>query len=419
MTIHVEPIKRIRAYEEPNGSFASDHTGTLGDFVDIPAVEGSASLTLTQQMLEPQDLQQRQDDWNQDVLGLKRASLQFEINLAPTGSAAGSGTAAQHGPIGRLLKAIMGAEFLGTGGTIDDTAPTAHQLDYTAGSFDEGSAVGWVNSNGEMEAREVATVTASTVTMRKEYSETPSDTDVLYASATYALAPWNGDSGTSLQLVVEGLESDDRWVLLGGQAESVSLNLSPSTDGVIPRLTVNLQFAHWIKGADAATDLTASALAAATYSQYSPVALNDGELYVPAASGTSYSASDIIHASAIEFNPNISYQPITSPSGTQIILQWARPHSPPAIQGTFTLPYEDLTWFDARDNRTEHSVWFQIGRSAGGSVMLSAPSVQITDVQRQEAEGIAAQQVSWKGRPDNYSSGSNDINDAPFRIHLL
>lgn len=420
MTIHVQPIQRVRMYEEPNGSFAVDHTGTLADFMDIPIVEGSGQLTITRQTLEVGDVVQRQDDWNQDVLGLKRASLQFDLNLAPTGTAAGDGTTAVHGPVGRILKAIMGGEQLSTGTTISDAAPTAQSFDVTdATSLQPGSAIGWVNSNGEMEVREVREQSGSNVELDKGFSETPSDTDVIYAAATYYLTQSDGDNVTSLQAIVEGLVSLDRWLLLGGQLESWSLNLSPSQDGVIPRMTITLQFANWVYGDDAATDLSVANLANATYSDYSAIALNDGELRFPNSSGTAYSASDTLHVSAVEYTPNLSYTPVTSPSGTQIILHWIRQHSTPALQGSFTLPFEDHSMWNFRDNRVEKAAFFQIGRSAGGSVMLSGPGCQVTDVQRVDDSGIAAQQVSWKSRLDNGKTGGGDLQQTAFRIHLL
>lgn len=417
MTIHVEPIKRVRMYEEPNGSFAEDHSGTIGDFTDIPFVEGSVQLTLTRQTLETQDLQQRQDDWSQDVLGLRRATLQGDLNLAPTGSAAGDTTAAVQGPVGLILKAIMGGEELGTGTTVDDASATTTSFDVaSAAGLAAGGALGWVNGNGEMEVREIASVSGTTVTLAEAFSSAPANSDTLYASATYYLRPSNGGNSTSLQAIVEGLESDDRWLLLGGQAESVSLNISPSTDGVIPRMTVSILFATWLYGDEASTDLTASSLADATYSNYEAIALNDGEFRFPTASGT---ASSPLHVSAVEFSPNISWGPVTSPSGTEIILQWIRRHNTPAIQGSFTLPFEDHTHFDDRDSRTEKAAHFQIGRSAGGSVQLSAPACQITDAQRVDADGIAGQQVSWKGRVDNNKTGTDDVQLTAFRVHLV
>lgn len=415
MSKEIENIKRIRAYEEPNGSFAEDHTGTLGDFIDMPFVEGSTSLTLTQQMLPPEDLQQRQDDFSLDVLGHRRATFQGDLNLSPTGTAAGNATAAVHGPVGRLLKAIMGGENLGTGTTVDDAAAGAGSFDVaSAAGLDEGGAIGWVNANGEMEVREIDDITGTTLTLSADFSAAPADNDTIYAAATYYLTPSNGDNATSLQFIVEGLESDDRWLLMGGQAESVSLNVSPSTDGVIPRMTVNITFATWLEGANASTDLTASNLADATYSNYDAIALNDGEL-----SYVNPSVSTALHVSAVEFSPQFSWEPVTSPSGTESILQWIRRHSTPALQGSFTLPYEDRGFITDRDTRAERRVQFQIGRTAGESVTLMAPQCQITDVQRVDSEGLAGQQVSWKSRVDANKTETGDLQRTAFRVHLV
>ena len=44
MAIQLNRLKRLRVYEEPSGSFAVDNSGTPGDFLDIPFIEGSISL---------------------------------------------------------------------------------------------------------------------------------------------------------------------------------------------------------------------------------------------------------------------------------------------------------------------------------------------------------------------------------------
>ncbi|GAG52624.1 unnamed protein product, partial [marine sediment metagenome] len=44
-THHIQLVQRMRAYLEPNGSLGTDHTGTLGDFWDLPFIEGTADLT--------------------------------------------------------------------------------------------------------------------------------------------------------------------------------------------------------------------------------------------------------------------------------------------------------------------------------------------------------------------------------------
>jgi hypothetical protein len=91
------------------------------------------------------------------------------------------------------------------------------------------------------------------------------------------------------------------------------------------------------------------------------------------------------------------------------------------IAGSFTIPYEAQTWFTSRASRTDHAVALQIGSTTtSGGVLLTAPTAQITDVQKADAGGIDSQQVSWKGRLDgDITSATTEIHRSAFRIHLF
>ena len=89
--------------------------------------------------------------------------------------------------------------------------------------------------------------------------------------------------------------------------------------------------------------------------------------------------------------------------------------------GQFTTPFEDLTWFNHRDSKTDLGVMYVAGVAGGSTLALSAPTVQALNPQRiADAGGIAAQTVDWKGRRDlDVGSSTGDISKSPFRIHLL
>ena len=63
----------------------------------------------------------------------------------------------------------------------------------------------------------------------------------------------------------------------------------------------------------------------------------------------------------------------------------------------------------------------QIGTSSSdGGILISAPTVQITDVQHENVDGILSTRVDWKGRLDEDTSGSTaDLAKSAFRIHLI
>jgi len=90
------------------------------------------------------------------------------------------------------------------------------------------------------------------------------------------------------------------------------------------------------------------------------------------------------------------------------------------VQGQFTLPYQDNTWFTGRNNRTDYACTYTMGVAAGSAVVLSAPTLQVLNPQRAaDAGGLAAQTVMWKGRRDtDVGADTSEIGKSPFRIHL-
>ena len=62
-----------------------------------------------------------------------------------------------------------------------------------------------------------------------------------------------------------------------------------------------------------------------------------------------------------------------------------------------------------------------IGGLAGSTMIIDAPTVQVTNVQRVDENGLAYQQVSWEARHDAVSvdgNGDDALSRAPFRIHF-
>lgn len=405
MSIEISRIQRLRVWSE--SSFATDGTGTLANFVDVPFVEGSLSMDLTQEMLNPEYAQQHLDGRPTQRLGLKRCTLGFSINLAPTGAAAGNATAAQRSPLGVLLRAVMGGEDLGTGSTINDATPGASENDWTSASGVQlGSIIGMVTDAGRFEARPVRTRSTNTVTNRLAFSEAPDNSDVAYSSATYFLTQ---DPQESLQFIVEGAESQDRFVLLGCQASSVSLELPI---GQLPRMTFQFQGASWLYGDDAATNLTASALASASYTLTSPVHVVGSVFLQDYDVDTLPSALPV---SSITLTPSIAYVPQTSPSGVQTIARWRRNRTAPALTGSFVVPFETYAHFDERDTLDLKQLFVQIGDSPGNAVALDVPTMQIINVQP-TTDDIRGVKVDFESHLDQRTSGTGDRSKTPFRI---
>jgi hypothetical protein len=429
MTIHVDSVALISGYEEPNGSFGTDNSSfaDITPWTPIPFTEATSVPGLDEQMETPGHTMQLIDAQPIKVHMPKRGRLGFDINLAGLGLATGART---QGGLGLLLKVAMGGEFLGNSTTVNDAGATTTTIILTSASnFRIGGVAVFTSSlTGKLEAREIKNISSNTVTLKYALTGAPANGSAVYGAATYYLGSntqlSDANDGTTLQLLVRGLEPDDRWLFRGGQlASPPKFTIAP---GGIPRMSFEWQFAQWFQADGASTggdfvgpELTASA----TYSNYRVHVIKDSELRVHTV-GTSSLTSTNVDATAFEFNPNIAYWPHLAPGGLNNVVRYVRKRAVPAIAGSFTVPYEDMTWFTAKSTDARKAFMLQIGSSptvtTGGGILLSAPTIQITDVQRVSIDGITGQQVSWEGTVDGDTTGpDSSLEYSAFRIHLF
>lgn len=417
----IHRVQRLRVASEPAGSFAVDIAP--GSHTDVPFIEGTAAMTLTRAQLPVGTTQQFIDNYPENVLGLYSASLSFQMVLAPTGTAAGDGVTAKGAADGRalaiLLKGIMGTETLAVGDTAGVGSTATAVVVTTASRWDHAYPMGWSNTSSILEVRPIDSESGSTETMKLGFSGAPSSTNPLYAGAIYTL---DDDPDTSFQFIVEGDEDDDYFRIAGAQG-SFTLEMPL---GELPKITFTFQAATWEHIGDRGADISA-----ATYSHHSPVHFADSFLLQYTNGTNTYSATTSpVHASTISVAPAIQYVPIKSPSGTQTIYRWRRNRSVPVMGGSFTTWFEGYAgnvdtgnqtgWGAMRDARTDKGFLLQIGSTAGGCVFLEMPTCQITDVQRVDDGGIAAQTVSFICRDDNDTGTVNsDFRRSPFRLSFL
>ena len=112
MAINVSKFNVGRVRIEQESAFATDASGSIGSFKDLPIIEGTGQLTVTQETVPPGHLQQHIDGYPEELLGVKSASLSFDVNLYATGTAADSSTTSIQTALGEILKQVMGGETL-------------------------------------------------------------------------------------------------------------------------------------------------------------------------------------------------------------------------------------------------------------------------------------------------------------------
>lgn len=426
MTIHISNVQRARIYEEPAGSFATDHSGTAGDYKDLPFIEGSMNLQLLEPLETPGTVQQHIDAYPIMVHMPKRAKASFEINLTSLGLEP-SGPREQSA-LGRLLKVAFGGETLGTGSTITTGASTTSLPLSSAAGIGKGTAIAvGTGTGGKLEMREVKNVSGNTVTLKHALSSSPANGATVYSCACYYPSTVAGASGacTSLQMICEGLEPDDRWLLLGGQVSSPPK--FTIANGAISRMSFEWEFADWFyaDGASTAGDFVGPQLDFATYSSSVPIVTKASELRIFDKGTTSLSSTNV-DASSYELTTSLAYTPHLAPGGTNNIVHWVRTRNAPFVSGSFTVPLEDQTWWTEKAQDDVRVFSLQSGssptQSTGGGFLLVAPAIQITDIQPADANGIRCQQVSWVGTIDTditSPTANSDLHYAALRIHLF
>ena len=406
----VEPVKHMQVYLE--STFGTDITGSLASFLSVPFQEGTAQMVLMREAHDPLTTVQHHHGFREKVLGKKSWKLSFTMPLAPTGTAASS--AAVQGALGYLLAAAMGGEDLGTG-SVFSAAWTAVTGDVTSGTgFTKGTALGWTNTSSIYEMRPLKNVSSNTLTTKLAFSGSPANLDVAYSCASYYMT---SDPDTSLQFVVRGLESDDDWVLMGGQLESMTITLP--LDGTIPTIAFAWKGVKWIYGSAASGSASLTDISAATYSNYSPIVGHAGRFQSQVNATTTYAGSTV-DISALTIEPQINYSGVPSPSGIEGVLRWRLTrNNGPSVTGTFTTYFADTSLFVDRDDKDDRLLWYQCGVTAGQSFAIEIPTVQYTDVQRVDGGGIASQTVTWEARNDgDITTATTDQHLSPWRIHL-
>lgn len=416
-------VQRLRVLVEAAGSFAVDGSGTLGNYLDVPLVEGSGQMVLPQEMQNPQHALQDIRDYQKEIIGKKTWSLTFNVPFHPTGLAATAGVVATGGYLGRLFKAIMGGEHLGRGTTIatGGWSDSATGDVATGTNLRPGGLFQWADAAGSVHAREIEAVTSETITLKIGLPAVPASGDVIASGATYF---WTQDPDTSLQFIVEGYEQQDRWLLMGGQgAYTMTLPL----DGTVPTLQFTITGTTWLEGDEAAgaANIHGTTLGNATYVNYEPITGHVGRLLVQT-TGVATLSGATVDVSELTFTTGFEKTAITSPSGDQGISRWrlTRAGGTAPVEGTFQTYFTGYGSWDARDTKANKMIAYQNGVGFGKTTLVTAPTVQFTDVQRADPENIASEVVSWKGRLDEDTTAPTaaatnyDLATSPHRVQL-
>ena len=410
MSIEAHVLRWLGIYEETAGNYQTDHSGTPGDFLALPYREGTLEAQLAQEPLDPMTGKMRLDGTDEVVLGPKSCSLSASVTLHSHGQDLDGDVTPT--TLLRALQTIMG----GMTATTDESAQTTVQAGTTTtvvnvttghgGRFEAGGVIGCevVSGSGLIEAREVASVSTDAVTVKQAFSATPVSSSAVRGGITVYMTE---DPTSSLQALIEGREATDGLYLAGLQG-GFSLQLPV---GGLGEIQFALQGAGWGRvGSSSAT--------IPSYSIFSPMALSPLEVTVPTIGSTT---RVVVPQSEVTITPQIVYAPQRSGAATHTIARMRRMPTRPLVQGTFTAPYEDDTWYTAHSSRTDLALFAQAGNVPGSTCLISVPTIQIHTPPQPGASGenIAGQAVSWQARHDAEIGSTSALSYSALRIHFL
>lgn len=416
MSIEAHALRYLGIYEEPDGSYQVDRSGTPGDFLAMPYTEGSLEAQLAQEPLDPQLGKMRLDGTDVTVHGPRSCSLSASVTLHSHGVdmiATATAPTVSTWAMLRALKAIMGG-VVATGTEAASTlvvadATTTTAVEVTTGHGDRwvpGSVIGCevVSGSGLIEAREVISVAGDVVSVKQAFSSAPVTGSAVRGGVTLYMTE---DPRTSLQALIEGRENTDGVILRGLQG-GYTLELPL---GGLGQVQLALQGASWAR-------LGASSATIPSYPIFAPMALAPLEVTCPVVGATT---RVLVPQSEVTITPAIVYAPQRSGAATETIARMRRQPTRPLVSGTFTTPYEDDTWYTAHSARETRALFAQAGNVPGATCLISVPTIQVTEPPQmaESGEGIAGQTVTWRARHDTAIGGTGELGYSALRLHFL
>lgn len=413
MSYESDALHYFGLYEEPNGSYQADHSGTPGDFVPMPYVEGSLDLKGAEEDLDPQTGKMKLDGMDVTVIGPRSCSAAWTTRLHSHGQDLDGDVTPVTKSAWALLRAlqtIMGGMVATTNKSAQTTvqagSTTATAVEVTSGHgdrFQAGGVIGCEIAAGIIEAREVLSVASDVVSVKQAFSGVPITDSAVRGGITVYLTE---DPNSSLQILREGREAQDAtWY--GGLQGGFTLQLPA---GGLGDFQFSLQGAGW-------DEVGSSSGTISSYSNFGLFGLSPLEVTVPTVGDTTRVA---LEQSDITITPGIVYGPVKSGAASNTIARMKRGATRGVVQGSFTIPKQDLTWFTARANRDARALFAQLGNVPGYTVLISVPTIQIRmPADAPSGDNIRGISVPWVARHDEEIGSTSELSYSALRIHFL
>lgn len=412
MTIESAMLGKVSVNAE--ASWQVDNTAS-GTFVDVAVVEAELAPAFELTQHEPKPLQQFRQGYAETVPGWEHARLSLTVNAQGHGVAVGSGDTSTVEDAASGLQLILAKVFGGletglSGSTVSGTPGNAYTIPYASGGWQGGHFMGWADANGIVACHQVSSNSGSTATLKTAFSSTPAASDVLYNGNVAYFAE---NPTTSLQFLFHGAEDDNKWLLMGCQLASP------------PTLTRSngelLQWGFEFLCTKVAPEAS-STLSGATYTTYNPV-YADGELRIKAG-GAGTTTRTLYDAGEVSYTFNSPSWGIVPTHNTgkngAAGMRMNRPDGP-AVEVSFTIPYEDNSWRTSRDNKEVFHIMDQHGSTAGNIFGICIPKAQVVHWQPVGQDGFSFQRITLRSQLDSYiTNGANaPLARSPYSLVMM
>ncbi len=377
---------RVRAAVE--AAFATDGTGTMGDFFQlrVDAIEPPRSAAAP---IEVDPLRSFRGQEYPTEFGFAHAQLTASGDLVSVGTAIGNGVTTTKDGLSKMLEVILGGYRTGEGSVV---ASGASATSFSVSSGDgaqllDGQIVfiETTSSSSRYLANVIATRSTDALTTLFDHSSTPATSaDVLNTQMVYET---DKPVGTLQWLVEYTRDRDDIFLYVGCNG---NLTLTWPLGQKVTWSTQQ-QVTKSIHDDELATPQGGSALAIYSVDAGTPCIANAGGIHFGPASATTRVTPTVLE---FTFDPGIAWQEVPSFNGVEGRAGYeALPGKP---MGTITVLAGTETYKDARDAGTIYSLLAQAGNVGGKQLALFCPRVQIVNIEPAEVNGLAGEKITFE-----------------------
>lgn len=409
-------LKRVRcAIESSPANYAIDMTGTIASFFDLSFL--TANLGRSRTALADDTVTQRVFQRRATQFGPKSVAVEFSANLRSTGEALTDGVTATKDSTSKVLEAICGGYRADEGSTVEASpSPTATGFSVPTGDGTKaipGCLIGVEGTTNDRigSVTRINTRSTDALTFGVALASIPASGRKVYNAQLIYPAQIAPASATFLQFLSEGEDTDDKWLGMGVQAQSLTLAFPL---GGLATWGFSGVGAKWLHDDDFATPLGSAALAAGTVDGSNPIPCKGGSVVLTPTGGTTRTTP---HIAELTLNPGITWGPAPSHNGVETVAQMVQMRGE---QPTLSMLIEvaDESWTDVLEAGTTYQMIAQFGSVPGATIALDCPTMQlIAEPTQEDQNGIAYWRLTWGLLEDAITDDAGtDLERAPWRL---